>query len=835
MTAGDRAGRARRSLWTGLGLAVGALAGELLRETVANVLANQVHLGAAAGLLRRDWLYVVLVVVSVAGGAVAAWSAYRWRAAVRDDQTRHPKRITRSAPETSVPAGAEDTARTFPPPARLAGHHAADAVTAAAYAGRAGVVLVTGAAGSGASAVAIAAGWQLAPDPARQRYVDLREDADGPEDRRRTVIRVLRELGLSPDVAADPWQARKTIANTLDGTRAALVLDNAGTPDQVSWLMDGIPGAYVIACGDIWFGADPPHGAEHVQVKPLGPDAALELLARQGDPGASGDRDTRSAGYRTGDGGTRGHAWRWLAGTLRGLARELGRSPGRPDPGANTVEARIQADRAAARELAGHLALPRVAIDMGRWLAANPRVDLAALVAELRSAEPNTELRFILSRQLDGTSVGARRLLALLATAPAVELTETAVARLAGTGPERTGEHLAELTGRSLVSWPRPAKYRITPQARQLARDRALVGPLSQHAVAKSHARLAAYYGRLAAAHADALDDAAAREWLSAEDAALLQLLRDPDPPRRAAAHLWQIAGVLDAWFAREQRPEDRRAAAEAMADAAEALRRPAAGVTACLRLAALARDAGDFSEAAKQLDRAALIAGRRAALRVQVDSAWTAHLTVWGDLDRAREHLLRCREGRSRRDLSGRVTDLVNQAVLELRHGAAEAADGTLIQAQSLAVRAGDTGGQAHVSELSGIVAALAGQPQRAGREWERARALYEQDGDPDGQARCLQHHGTLLHAAPSGEWDAAVATGMLTHSLKLRGERPAGLGPALAHLFLAEAGRGDITAHRAAGLAALEAWPHQGSEPPEVTVARARLAGLGGPDGTA
>ena len=31
---------------------------------------------------------------------------------------------------------------------------------------------------------------------------------------------------------------------------------------------------------------------------------------------------------------------------------------------------------------------------------------------------------------------------------------------------------------------------------------------------------------------------------------------------------------------------------------------------------------------------------------------------------------------------------------------------------------------------------------------------------------------------------------------------------------------------AHRAAGLDALRGWPHQGTEPPEVTAARARLA---------
>lgn len=826
MTAGDRQGRARRNLWTGLVILIGGVVAELLRETVANVLAAHVHVGALASVLRQDWLYAVLVAVSLAGGGAAAWWFRRAQGKIPDTERIAPSPPGVPSDQTRSDAVPGAPARAFPARAGLVGHHAADAAAAAAYARRDRVVLVTGAVGSGASAVAIAAGWELAPDRARQCYVDLREDADGPADQRRTVIRVLRELGLPPDIAADPRQARMAMAKALSGTDTTLVLDNAGRPDQVRWIMDGITGAYVIASGDLWFGADPPNGVEQVRVGPLGPDAALELLARQGEPGPGGDATIRSVQE---DGTARARARRWLAGLRRDAE---------PPPPANTVAERIADDPDAARELAGHLGLPRVAIDMGHWLAANPGVSLAELVAELRRAEPNSELRYILGRQLDGTSPGARRLLALLARAPAAELTEAAVAKLAGLGPERTAEHLAELTSRSLVTWPRPSKCRITSQARQLARDPALAPP-GRRAAAKSRARLAAYYARLADAHADAMDEPSAQEWLGDEDAAMLGLLRDPVPPRAAAAHLWRVADVLDAWFARERRPEDRRAAAEAMGDAAGALGDPRAGVTACLRLAALAREAGDFADATRQLERAREIAGRRSALRVQVDAAWTAHLVIRGDQDASGEHLLRCRDARPRRDHRGRITDLVNQAVLELHRGAVGAADGTLSHAHSLALRAGDTGGQAHVSELSGIVAALTGHPQRAGREWEQARALYEQCGDVPGQARCLQHHGTLLLAAPAGDWDVGVAAGMLNRSLELRGEHPAGLGPALAHLYLAEAAQtasggpagdapgpaGDVRAHRAAGLESLRAWPYQGTEPPEVTAVRARL----------
>lgn len=814
MTSESRDRKTQRSVWISSLVSILATIASITRESVANVLGQYVHLTALARVLREEWLYATLVAITLVAVVVAIWSVLRLRTQTEESASPPPSDDPAQPPPGDSPRPPGVSTRSFPSRVPLAGHHAADAGTVAAYARRDPGVLVTGAVGSGASAVAIEAGWKLAPDPARQRYVDLREDSVGAENQRRTIIRVLRELGL-PLEAADPWDARQVIAGALARTGIALVLDNAASPEQVSWLMEGIPGAYVIACGDIWFGENPPRGVEHVQVRALDSDAALELMVRQGAA-----RTENEAGD---DARPRALA-RLLRRETKPLRRET-KPPGAPPP-ANTVAERVNADPGAARELAGHLALPRVSIDMGQWLAAHPEVQLADLVSELRGGQAGSELRYILSRQLDGTSSGARRLLALLATASPAELTEAAVARLAGLGPERAGEYLAELTRRSLVRQPRPSKCRITPQARQLAADPVLVDPPGHRAVAKAHARLAGYYGKLAAAHADDLDKVAARDWLSADDAAMLQLLQDPNPPRRAASHLWHVADVLDAWFARERRPEDQRAAAEAMEDTARALADAPSAVTACLRLAALARESGDFSEAVRHLERAGEAAGRRMRLQLQVDAAWTTHLTIRGDLDQAREHLQRCRNLRPRGDQRGRVTDLVNQAALELRRGENGSADGILSEALELAVRARDTAGEAHACELSGIVAARGGARQRARREWERARALYERSGDGPGTARCLQHEGTLLSVDPGGPWDVGVAADMLTRSLELRGERPAGLGPALACLYLIESGRAaDGRALRETGLEALRAWPYRGTEPPQVTAVRERL----------
>jgi tetratricopeptide (TPR) repeat protein len=803
MTTEKRVDRGRRGMW----ISAGAIVVPYVVEFLGNVVANYVH--PTGSWFRHDWVLVLSAAVSALGLAGLVLFGRSWRAAQR------------SRTEDGQTADAAQRGRSFPPAAVLVGRPGAVRSAVAEQARRHRVAVVTGPAGIGTSAVAIGAGWELAPTADRQRYVDLRGSPRGPENQRRAVIRVLRVIGLRPGGARNPRLAIETMADTLRGKEIVLVLDNAESAEQISWIADGVPGAYVIACGDIPE-RDLPSGVARVRVPPLDSEAALRLLARQGDS------ERRAAAP---DDPGRGGWPRLLHGRLAAqLAEVLGRRRG---SARNSVAERIAAEPDAAAELARYLGLPRVTIDMGRWLAANPQVRLAVLVHDLRGAEPNSELTFIVRRQLDGTSADARRLLALLAVAPAAELPQAAVAALAGAGLDRTGDHLIELASRSLVEWSRPSRCRITPQARRLAE------PPGRKALTRSHARLAAYYARLAVARGEALQSGGAQmaglaqeaeEWLRAEDAAMLQLLTAPGPSDRAAAHLWQIAGVLDMWFAREQRPEDRRAAAQAMADAADFLHDGHAGVVASLRLAAAAREEGDLADAGKNLERAHGLLRRGRALRCQLHAEWAVYLMTTGDLEAAWDHLLRCRAIRPPRDVRGRTADLINQAAMELRRGSAQDAHATLKEALTLAEETADHGGQAHARELLGVAAWRIGQRKRAFREWTQALRLYEQAADVTGQARCLQHLGIATVSEEGG--DASDAAGLLDRSLVLRNDQQAGLGLALAHLYLAEAenlGGTDLLAHRKAGLDALRAWPHQGSEPPEVTSARARLIALG------
>lgn len=806
----------------GLVVSTIAFVGALLADFFSNVFANYVRFPAGAGnWLLRNWSQLAVGLTLIALIVFAARRFATERARPRVDE-----------------AGPVQPDATFPPVVPLVGQD--DLVReVAARARRRGVVVVHGPAGIGASAVAVAAGQLLAPRPGSQRYVDLRgQSLWKPESPRRSVIRVLSVIGVRPSSASDLRRATASLAETLRNTGIVLILDNAEHAEQVSWIAHGVRGAYVIVAGDISI-RELPDDLPSVRVPPLSADAALELLARQGE-------------------GAEFPALR--PGRVERLRHRLTRH----HAAANSVADRIRADRSAAAELAGrYLGFPRVAIEMGRWLAANPQVSLDAVVQDLRRDQQSSELAFILRRQLDGTSAGARRLLGLLACAPVDELPQAAVAAMADASLDRTGEHLAELASRSLVEWGRPSRCRITPEARRLAE------PLPAKAAARARTRLAAYYAGLAAAAAEALEpgqaagsleaagslraagsmgaagplgtagptEAAgalerAQEWFRAEDVTLLHLVNAPDPPTRAAPHLWQIAAALDAWFAREHREEDRRSAAQAMADVASCLGDDTAAAVAELRLSALARERGDLTAAGQGLERVHSLLSPGDPWRNQLHAESAVYFMTTGDLDAAREHLLASRQARPRRDAAGRSADLINQAALELRQGEESAARGTLTQALDVAEDSADLGAQAHAHELLGLVAWRSGHPHRASREWVQARALYEQAADLSGQARCLQHQGTALLAEPDGDRQAAVR--MLTASLDLRADQQFGVGVALAHLYLAEqaarsARLSELAEHRAAGLSALRSWTFAASEPAEVTTARKRLTELG------
>jgi predicted negative regulator of RcsB-dependent stress response len=782
---GESGGRQASRINRGIVLSLGTAVTAVLTSTVAEVMANklsQLDIGVLSAVLNRRVLW------AVAGLALAALVGLI---------------VLRRAVPRPRPAGLP----VLPPRAELVGRD--DLVRrAVAEARRTRVVVIRGPAGIGASAVAINAAWELSAAGGGRRYVDLRGPDPDPgrvESPRRVAIRVLRSLGIAPGRFQDLDRAGETVAAELRHGRWVLVLDNVRSIDQIGWLLRRVTHGYLIAAGDLAASPAVPSGVAWLSVGPLEPAAALALLRAQ-------DPEPRRPHRR-------------LDRLFDRLRRET-----RP---ARSVRDRIEADRRAADDLAErYLKHPRVAILIGRWLAANPHISIRMLLEDLGKGEENAELLVIVRHQLDGASAGARRLLALLVEAPIAELTEAAAAALAGVPVDRTSGHLKELADRSLVEWTRPSRCRVADEARRLA------DPVRPALRSRSLARLSAHFADICDTHAEAITPGrpvdqrarAAVAWFEVEDVTLLQLLRMPDPPSKAGPHLWRIADALEAWFGREGRGSDRHAAAAAMTSAAKTVGDNAAQAVGLLRLSAVAAADGAFEAARDHLDQAERCRGKsdRWLPLPQYEAGRAVwDLAVTGDHDAAENHLERCRGFRPRRDATGRLIDLINIAVLRASKGDHDAAHDCLIEVLDLAEDT-DPGIYAHARELMGVVAWRRGHEDQARAEWAAAAKLYQEQGNDLGHARCLQHEATTL----LGGADRDRARAMLARGLELRGA-DTGLGVALSHLYLgadaAAAGRPEeAERHRAAGLTALSPWTGQPTAPPQVAEVRARLEAL-------
>ena len=775
--------RINRGILLSLGTGITAVLTSTVTEVLANKL-SQLNARVVSVVLDRHVLWAIagLALAALAGLIVRLWVVPRPQAG---DLAALPPRVDLIGRDDLVQRVVSEVRRTR-------------------------VVIVHGAAGIGASAIAINAAWELSATADRQRYVDLR----GPDphlrrrqSRRRVAIRVLRSLAIAPGRFQDLDRAGERVADELRRRALVLVLDNVHNVEQIDWLLRRVTDGYVIAVGEIPV-SDVPKGVAHVPVRALPPDAALALLRAQ-DHG--GGRPDGRLGRRHG---------------RLGLLLAVKRRAIRP---AGSVAARIRTDRRAAAELAErYLKHPRIAIRVGSWLAANPQISVKMLLDDLGRGAGNAELQIILRDQLDGASGGARQLLALLAVTPTAECSEAAAAALVGKDMDWTAGHLNELADRSLVEWTRPARFRLVDEARRLA------DPIAPALRGRSLARLAAHFAAFCDVHAQVLTTGrqaeqstrTAVEWFRAAEATLLQLLRMPEPPVQAGPHLWQIADGLEVWFTREGRTDDRRATAAAMTDAAMAMGDTTAQTMGLIRLAAIAVAEGAFGAARDHLDQAEKCGGRSSRSLPQYETGravWTMDVT--GDLNAAAYHLDRCRRLRARGDAAGRLIDLVNLAALRTKAGDYDAAHDCLHDALDHAADT-DPGAYAHARELAGVVAWRRGREHQARAEWAAAATLHQEHGDNLGLARCLQHEATTLVGGPERE----RARDMLARSLELRATN-AGVGPALAHLYLgayaASTGHpADAARHRTAGRAALAPWRSQPTTPSHIAVVRTRLA---------
>src|SRR5579875_2855134 len=354
-----------------------------------------------------------------------------------------------------------------------------------------------GTAGVGKTALAVHWAHQVAGRfPDGQLYVNLRGD-DRPVPPAEALAAFLRSLGV-PDPEIPPEEAERAARyrSLLAGRTMLIVLDNAGSAEQVRPLLPGAASCAVLVTSR---------------------EALAGLVARDG--AARLDLDLLPLPEAV------------------GLLRDL-------------VGGRVDADPAAAAMLAGQCArLPltlRVAAELA---AARPGVPLSALAAELaghqrRPDRPATgaPARAVFAwacRELDAGTVRAFRLMALC---PGPDLDAYATAALIGSGPDEGRRVLGRLAAAHLAQPTGPGRYAQHDLVRAYAGDLATAqdGDSDRH---DALTRLFGYYLAAAAAAMDTLfparghrrppvpsglpvpplaDPAAALDWLDAHRAHLV-------------------------------------------------------------------------------------------------------------------------------------------------------------------------------------------------------------------------------------------------------------------------------------------------------------------------
>ncbi|MFD9888495.1 BTAD domain-containing putative transcriptional regulator [Amycolatopsis sp. NPDC059027] len=156
-----------------------------------------------------------------------------------------------------------------------------------------GILLVTGTPGVGKTALALTWSHRVATRfPDGQLYVNLRGYAKTPPLRSIDVLwAFLRALGVLPEqIPVDEHDAAALYRSLLAERRVLVLLDNAGSAEQVRPLLPGRPGSAVIVTSrDRLSGLLVDEGARRLRLDSLPRDEALAVLARGIGPGRSAD------------------------------------------------------------------------------------------------------------------------------------------------------------------------------------------------------------------------------------------------------------------------------------------------------------------------------------------------------------------------------------------------------------------------------------------------------------------------------------------------------------------------------------------------------------------
>jgi DNA-binding SARP family transcriptional activator/tetratricopeptide (TPR) repeat protein len=401
------------------------------------------------------------------------------------------------------------------------------------------IVVISGTAGTGKTALAIRFGRQVAKRfPGGQLYVNLRglDPATPPMEPAEALRFFLDALGVPPyRIPADTEGRSALFRSLLDGKRMLIVLDNARNVAQVRPLLPGSPGCLVVVTSrNEMTGLVAAEGAVPLTIDVLSHAEAREMLARR-----------------------------------------LGRD-------------RVAAEPGAADEIIESCArLPlALGIAVGRAVS-RPKRPLTELAAELRDARGRldalkaddavTNVRAVLSWSYDQLSEPAARMFRMLGVHPGPDISLSAAASLAGMTRADAGAALRELTRTHMAAEYLPARFtfhdllrayaaeaaeRLDPEPERRAAVHRVIDHYLHTAMAASH-RFSPFRSSLQLASpqpgvlpADVADKEQAMAWFDAEAPVLLALIAYADA-NGFDTHAWQIPWTLGPFFTRRNRWRD--------------------------------------------------------------------------------------------------------------------------------------------------------------------------------------------------------------------------------------------------------------------------------------
>jgi DNA-binding SARP family transcriptional activator len=646
---------------------------------------------------------------------------------------------------------------------------------------------IGGTAGVGKTALAVHWAHRVAQRfPDGQLYVNLRGyDPGPPVPAADALAAFLRSLGVpGQDIPPEEGERAARYRSLLAGKQVLIVLDNAGSADQVRPLLPGTPACTVVVTSrDALAGLVAMDGAARLDLDLLPPEDAVALLRTL--IGERADAEPSAAAE---------------------LAAQCCRLP---------LALRVAAELAASRPAAPLAGLTTELADL------QTRLDLLGA-----GEDPRTQVRAVFSWSCRHLSTDAARAFRLAGLHPGPDIEPYAAAALTGATPSQARRILEALARAHLVSPAAPGRYAMHDLLRAYARELAatLDPQEDQHAALT---RLFDHYLHAATTAMDTLfpagrhlrpriprpatqvpplaDPAAAREWLDGERAALVAAAA------HTAAHGWpghatRLAAILASYLLRGGHfPEAVTVFGHALGAARRAGDR-AAEATALNLIGNVGLEQGRFQQACDHYRQSLTLcraAGDRAGEARVLGNMGIAEMELGRYAQAARHQQQTVALYRHIGDRFGEARALGSLGWARQRQGRYQEAAGYHQQALGLSRELGDRLGEAWVLANLGVVDLRLGRYQHAAGYLQQAMAMFHEIGDTSGEAESLVRLGEVYlglgryeHAA--GNFEQALAMSRDKGHRVVEAEALNGLGD----VFFRTGEAGKARVHHAAAL---------------------------------